>query len=362
MKSYYSKFPKPPWFIAALCSVLLALGGTGPAQAAATPIAKGSRVLGIDVNTAIDNNFVGAFTTAKGAGMQATSLVVYWDEMEMAPGVYQPTPNWLSIANIYYPSQNTQVLLTIVPIDTVRCRVPADLVGLRMDDPIVINRFNALLDYAFRQIPNLQLTALSIGNEVDIYLGANSARWLEFRRFFAATSAHARALRPGLLVGVQTTHDGILGPGAAEIAALNQSSDVVLISYYPLNGDFTVKSPGVVRSDWDLVMNTYPRRLVMFAQLGYPTGLANNSSQAKQKTFVDNVFEAWDVYRDRVPMVMFNWLHDLPTTTSQSMNTYYGISDPRFDSFLRTLGLRTVLGWDKTAFAGFKKQARARGW
>lgn len=347
----------------ALGAALLLLSlAAGPSSTAATVVAKGSRVLGIDVNTAFDNDYAKAFAVARGAGMQATSLVINWDEVETAPGVYQPNPNWLYIADVYYPSQNTQVLLTIVPIDTVQSRLPADLEGKPMDDPAVIERFKGLLTYAFSQIPHLQLSALSIGHEVDIYMGNNLTAWGQYQRFFTAVATHARGLRPGLKVGVQTTHDRTIGPLAAPIATLNQSSDVVMISYYPLDGNFQVKSPTVVRGDWDAVMKAYPTRQVIFAQLGYPTGIANGSSQTKQKTFIENVFTTWDVYKDRVPLVMFNWLHDLPTNSSRGLTSYYGISDSRFESFLRTLGLRTVLGTDKAGLTTLKKQALSRGW
>jgi len=51
--------------------------------------------------------------------------------------------------------------------------MPADLAGTPFDDPAFIQRFKALLDYVLAQIPDLQLTSLAIGNEIDGYLGAD---------------------------------------------------------------------------------------------------------------------------------------------------------------------------------------------
>jgi hypothetical protein len=43
-------------------------------------------------------------------------------------------------------------------------------------------------------------------------------------------------------------------------------------------------------------------------------------------------------------------------------SSYYGINDPKFSSFLDTLGLRTEKGLDKEAFTDLKKEAEVRGW
>jgi hypothetical protein len=103
-------------------------------------------------------------------------LAVYWDELETEPGVYNPNPNWLEIANLYYPAQDIQVSLTISVIGTNNLRLPPDLADKSFDDPAVIARFNNLLDYVAVQIPNLTLNSLAIGNEIDIYLGTDAGQ------------------------------------------------------------------------------------------------------------------------------------------------------------------------------------------
>ena len=114
--------------------VLDALGEAG------APPARGERILSLDVNQAADGDFDRAFARAQEAGMEATTLSLHWDEIETAPGQYDPQPNWPAIANIYYPAFNTPISLALSPIDTNNERRPADLRGRPFDDPEVVHR------------------------------------------------------------------------------------------------------------------------------------------------------------------------------------------------------------------------------
>ena len=185
---------------------------------------KGDRILSIDVTDPADGDYDASLTTAIDAGAQAVSLSLFWDGLETAPGKYQPNPNFLEIANAYYPTRGIALDLTISPIDTNQLRMPEDLQNLPFDDPKVIARFNKLLDYVFTQIPELDLVSFSIGNEIDGYLGTDSQKWEEYTAFFAATSAHARTLRPDFVVGTKGMFDGIMGKSAVYFQNINATA------------------------------------------------------------------------------------------------------------------------------------------
>ncbi|HID54024.1 MAG TPA: hypothetical protein EYP41_18555 [Anaerolineae bacterium] len=127
---------------------------TPPPIPASTPIPtdaaapRDGRTLSLDVTEAADNDFDAALQRAKAVGVTAVTLTVYWDEIETEPGVHNPNPNWLEIANLYYPTQEVAVSLTISVIDTNNLRLPSDLAGQPFDDPAVIGRFNSLFDLA----------------------------------------------------------------------------------------------------------------------------------------------------------------------------------------------------------------------
>ena len=178
-------------FIIALTLISLACGesaGIAPGPTLAPvkitdALPKQDRILAIDVTDPADGDYDAALSTAIDAGAEALSLSLFWDDLEKSPGVYEPNPNFLEIANAYYPTRNIAVDLVINPIDTNQARLPEDLENLPFDDPAVIERFKNLLDYIFTQIPDLDLISLSIGNEIDGYLGTDAQKWAEYTAF-----------------------------------------------------------------------------------------------------------------------------------------------------------------------------------
>lgn len=346
-------------------AMALACGGKGSPATPATPEGpsnvahRGSRRLSIDVTEGQDGDFGRAFEAALGAGMDATSLSLPWDEIEHAPGEYaNPFP---SIANAFYPSHGVSLSLTLSVIDTNNTRVPGDLAGRPFDDPEVIGRFNGAMDWVLAEMPDVRLDVLAIGNEIDGTLRTPDD-WARYRRFLEATAAHARARRPGLRVGSKAMFGGLTGLAQAELQALNTVTDVVLATYYPLEGDFAPRDLSVVRGDLDRLVALYPGRPLMLLEAGYPSGDLCGGSDDRQAAFVREVFGWWDAHRTDVEMITFTWLTDIPESEVIRYGGYYGVDLQCFAEYLRTLGLRTSASADKPAFVELKSQAAARGW
>ena len=199
--------------------------------------------------------------------MQSTGLSLSWDEIEVAPGVYDPDPDYLAISNAYYSAAGTSLMLALNPIDTNNERVPAHLDGLAWDDPLMIDAFEDMLDWALPSVVDVDLVALSIGNEIDATL-AVTGEWAAYERFFQEVAEHARSLRPGLRVGAKVTVDGLVDYAAAPAASLNTWTDVVLTTYYPLGTGFSILPPTTVRGVFDEVVAHYPTRTILFAEIG----------------------------------------------------------------------------------------------
>jgi hypothetical protein len=322
---------------------------------------KGKRTLGLHVGEAEDKDYGKALQVARSAGVQATSLSLNWNAIETEPGKFKN--ELLSIANAYYPPQKTALILVLRPIDTNRKQVPSDLTDRPFEDPEMIARFNKLLDFVFSQIPDLTLTALAIGNEVDITLGKDKRLWEQYKTFYKATSDYARKKRPGLKVGVATTLTGAKEAGEL-LKSLNEVSDVVMLSYYPLKPDFTVQDPEVVAGDFDRMARLAAGKPVVMTEVGYPSGPVCKSSEAKQAEFVRNVFRAWDAHAAQIPFLAFSWQTDISKEAVEGFARYYGVNAAAFKEYLLTLGLRhrEGSGKDKEAFEVLKVEARARGW
>lgn len=327
-------------------------------------VAKGQRILELDANGPENGNYDQVMALARELGAESIRLSVFWDDIEIEPGVYQPDPNWLAIANQYYSAQGFSISLVISVLDTTEIRLPADLEGRSFDDPEVIARFQGLLEYVKTQVTDVELVSLAIGNEIDGVLGNKQSDWQEFKTFYELSAANARGLWPDLPVSTKVTFEGLIGPTGETARALYDNSDVVMTTYYPLEGDFTVRDPEVIKEDFQILADLFPDKKIHITEIGYPSSEVNGSSQAKQARFIQAMFQAWDENADQIPVLSYSWLSDLPEESVQELQSYYGFRDNRFGEFLRTLGLRTYTGSgeNKEGFLVFSAEAKARGW
>ena len=217
------------------------------------------------------------------------------------------------------------------------------------DDPVLIARFKNFLDYVFAQIPDLTLTYFSIGNEVDGVLGDSTDEWSKYETFFIAAADYTRTLRAGTRVGVASTLEGLTGSAKLLSRSINAHSDVILVTHYPMDGEFRVLDPATANDAFDEITGLYPGRPVYFAEIGYQSGTTCGSSEELQATFVREVFKAWRKHRRQVDLVRFTWLTDISAQAVQEYQDYYGVSDPCFGEYLATLGLMNRNGTPKPA-------------
>jgi hypothetical protein len=137
---------------------------------------------------------------------------------------------------------------------------------------------------------------------------------------------------------------------------------VILVTYYPLKDDFTVRNPEIVNEDFRTITTQYPDRQIIFHETGYPSGAKCNSTEEKQADFIRNVFAAWDAHANQIDLIIFTWLTDVPPQSVREMEIYYGLSDPAFLEYLGTLGLRTYSGsgTDKAALTALRLEVQKR--
>jgi exo-beta-1,3-glucanase (GH17 family) len=198
---------------------------------------------------------------------------------------------------------------------------------------------------------------LSIGNEVDVYLQAHPDEWLAYTGFYQDAVQHVHAQMPGLSVGVTTTFEGYSVTSAADVRTLNSSSDVVILTYYPLQDGAQVRAATAPGADLPLMVSLAGDKPVVLQEAGYPSGALNGSSETSQAEFVSNLLQAWHAAGGRIPFLSYFLLYDFDQPTCDAFGVYYGVADPAFLSFLCTLGLRTADGTEKPAWAAFVNAA-----
>lgn len=343
------------WSLAVMTGLLVT-------AADAKPLPKGNRILSLSTTLASDGNFEKALKLAKRAGVESMELAVYWDELETSPGVFAPAVDYLAMASSYYPSRGVKVNLEILVIDTNHLRLPADLQGRALDDPIVVCRFEKLLEYVMPKCRNLELTSLAIGNEIDSFLRTDAKKWSQFQKFYRAGATHAKTLRKGLKVGSKATFGGYTGASSRYLKELNRHTDLILVNHYLISEDFGVRPPSEISKDFATIVTMFPARRIFFTELGYPASPLLGGSEELQAEFVRETFKAWDQYKSQIKLVEFVWLHDISQEQLKTYETYYGSNHPRFSAFLSSLGLRTNAGRSKAGYGALVKEAKARGW
>jgi hypothetical protein len=338
------------WQISA-CAMLFGCGGSG---GSATPAS--NQVVAMSINT--PNSSVpftaqeldDAVALAQGAGVLGVIATYTWSGLESTPG--QIDVSSLQSGLSYYHQQGLQVLLGIQVINTVKREVPSDLETVAFDDPQFISRFHALLDAVLGTLSGTE-RYISIGNEVDVYLQAQPTEWAAYTSFYEDAVSYLHTHSPGLLVGVTTTFAGYSAASTTAVHTLNAPSDVVILTYYPLQGDSQVLPPNSPTTDIPLMLKLADGKPVVLQEAGYPSGTPNTSSEASQQQFVTSLFQAWHDAGNHLPFLSYFLLYDFDQSTCNTLGTYYGSEDPAFISYLCTLGLRHSDGSSKPAWDAF---------
>lgn len=309
-----------------------------------------------------------AFGRCIEAGTDAHVISIPWDELEPEPGTYrlEPLIQWLDILR---QARLTPYLL-VPTIDTNNLRFPSDLLdptddraladGRAFDDPVILERFARLLD---RVVPILVERGgffLSVGNEVDIYLGQYGGG-AAYARFADAARAHVHALQPDLAAGVTLTWGGLVKRRAL-FDTLLAVSDVLSITYYPLDDTMQVHDPDLAEQHVDDILAAAGEKPVLFQEVGYPAGDEPTSdlgsSADLQRQFVTAFFDTLPS-RPRIRFVSYFALDDFSEATVDWLLGYYELYVEEFREFLATLGVHRADGSARPAFEALLAGVRA---
>lgn len=368
--SFYLHLPKLA--MAAMCrQLILTTALLASVPLCCQPQANG-RELGFAVSTAQDGNIVEAVAKAQAACMSVVHISVAWKELRPANGQWNASVlGDLDLINTFFAALGVKVELQVQLVNTVVSEVPGDIGALPYNDALVVQAMQETMDTVFAHLPDVELAALNISNESDAYWGTDAARYTQFAGFLAAVKPHAKALYSAshagdtLSVGTTFTWGGLTNPAIAPLCQIaNAAADHISATYYGIEDDFTVKPPTDVIQDLGMLDSMHPGiHPIRLAEIGYPTGALCAGSEPLQSQFVDAVFTAWDQHLDRINYMGWFALTDLDSATVAALGTYYGLAEPVFLEYLRTLGLRTWPGGgtDKIAYNTLLCELQERG-
>ncbi len=350
------QWKKVPW----LFFLVLILGFTS-CNSEVYPSEQNSRILGMDVKPKPSepqaSAYSMAYAEAMAMGVREVKMSLDWASGEPAVGAYDDTVP--GIINIFYPGQPAYFTLVLRPLDTPGPSLPSDLAGKAYDDAEVIQAFNNYLTHLHSVLPDLnesgKLKWIQVGNEIDAYLGSDAGRWAEWQIFFDAAKARIKELwgddvEVGSIVQFSTLSDSTKLPLYLNLLP---SLDNAVLNYYPLKADFTMRPVSTVAADFDTMASTIPGKPIILQECGYPSSTVNNSSESIQADFISAVFDAWDTYADRFPLIDFTWQYDVSPGQVDDWVTAYGMAgsvhEAAFRAYLGTLGFGNHDGSEKQA-------------
>ena len=298
--------------------------------------------------------FLEAVQLAQDAGAGGLYQAWSWAALEPSPGTYD-LDNFASTLRYLGQTRGLSMLLTIHVVNTAVSEVPADLRALPFDSPQMKQRFRAFFD-ALLQHLDRHVLYLSIGNEVDEYLSRTN-EWAAYRSFYADAVAHVHARAPWLKVGVTSTFDGARFRWSREVAALNASSDVFILTYYAVDERFAPEASRAPLDDFRHAVTLAGGRPLVLQEVGYPS----SSSERNQADFVSSVFAAWRSTAN-IPYLNFSLMHDYDRAHCSKLPRFYGLpGNARFEAFLCSIGLRAADGRPKLGWTVLEREAAAAG-
>jgi len=330
------------------------------------PLSKKNRMIGVDLlDLTESNSFDDNIILAKEIGAEFISLHLTWSSIEVSPSEFTDPYNAIKILGKIADTNNLKFSLTIRPIDLTGKTVPSDLSNTRFNNPMMINRFKALVKYIFLKVDSEVLLNFQIGNEIDGYDTSSEAItfWNDYGIFLKEITKFIHNNYPTVKVGFTGMFSGLV-ENRNRFISLLKNVDILGVTYYPINSDFSVIEPNVIFEDFERLVNTYKDVPIYLQEVGYQSSTLSNSSMEKQAEFYCDLFEVWDLYSDNIKTINIVRLNDLSLKSAKESAEPYGISNSKFIEYLRSLGLRSFddQGTNKQAYDVIKRNIKIRGW
>ncbi len=293
-------------------------------------------------------------------GINLFGMSPEWPQLEPAANTYSLQDQIVNPLTLTDPDKTNfnSYILVLKMIDTQRKTVPSDLSALSFDDPIVISRFNSLIDN-LSALPSIsRVSHILIGNEVDGYLSANPAALNAFTTFYTASIDHIHLKMPQVKVGTIITFNSLTDHPEI-FNTLTPGSDFICYTYYPTditNANWQMRAPTDAIADIALMAQKAGDKPFAFTEIGYASSIENNSSETLQKQFVENMFNTLKPYKDqgKLAFIFYHGLYDYPPDFCTGYAQSQGIDPAHLCGFMNNLGLKNyITGQPKQAFNAF---------
>jgi hypothetical protein len=350
-----------------IATILLAIMTLGAPLKSASPVLVGVSPGPCDCNgngSYSDSEYRDAYQLAAASGADIINYTIEWSAAETADGVYALT----NVARIFEEANATRigVQLTVVTIsyDGTK-KLPTYLSGNALDSAAVTTAFNELMAAIKALSGSNSLKVLLLGNEVEVYLAGHSSEITPFGTLIGSARDYVRAQSGWSGVHISASFKYTTASSyTTTYAAVASADTIAAFTYYPINGDFTVKYTNAetmttsIFNDLNGIYTATGGAPMLLSEAGYPSSATLNSSEVLQSAFVQIMGAlAQIIGPSLLYSVIIEWMYDWPTWLLDLVFP----TPNNLREFVATLGYKTSTGVEKASFAGLQTAMLEQG-
>jgi len=308
------------------------------------------------------------------AGMRVGRVQIDWIDLEPSPSNYAVD----ELRELLEPlsDDGLSVFLTFHSLaeESDEYALPTDLAGKAFDDPEVLARYRAVLDWVVPMMVEHGGFAISVGNELGNFLDdlpatEQTERARQVRAFVAAARDHVHSIEPRMAVTISVREHFTVELEAPYLAELIAETDFATFNWYCNNdrGFDNETDPEKILEDLDVLLKVAGDREIVIQEFGCPAGHDDRPSKIGatpelQRQFYDVVLARLDTeprLRAVIAFQLVDWggtslevtvqtlrdegLHDLADQYEESLGTLGfiryadGVARPAWQVFLDAL-------------------------
>ena len=318
---------------------------------------------------------------AVNAGMQVGRIQLDWAELEPAPGEFDETALLEPLEDL--ESDGLKPFVVLSTIDSGSYTLPADLSdpddptrlagGAAINDPAILRRFAALLDWLVPHITAHGAWVLAVGNEPGSLIEDEPGQGDGLVDFLREARAHAHTLAPELAITMTLNYDATQSGQSRHLDFL-ANSDVASMNYYAADAQGLFEHhANVIHHEIDDMLAMAGDKLLVLQELDAASGYEHRpspmgASLQGQRLFFVTVFDrmrAEPRFRVAVIFQLVDWNPELVERLYSRPLLAAGV-DPgyveRFAEALETTGLiRFTDGSSKPAWQVVLDEIAAHG-
>lgn len=306
-----------------------------------------------------------ALLMAVSAGARGIVVERDWSALTDASGA-PSSQAWAELEAIasFLRERRVEMLLQVRIVDTTIDRRPSGIASSAWNLSATRTAMHALIDRLYATCGE-ELRTLSLGEQLDVYVQRHPAQASAFTQLAAEALEYAKTHpnKPSLTqVGWTWSAAAWLPPNAGidSANALLSGSDIVALSYYPLDVTLHARPPSVVAGDIAILVDRIKDKPIVMQHASYPSSALIGGSEDAESQFVEGLFASVQTHRDRFAFVGIASLHDPAPEECLRFAAAQGLpASAELFAFWCSTGLRQRDGTAKAAFASFVAGASA---